>query len=92
MLDEKMKESVKEIFDNYDENQNGVLDRKEFVKGFKKLLKSLSGGESDQEIEKIASEAISKFDLNKNGVIELEEFNDLMAFLIIDKGLQLDDL
>ena len=92
MLDEKMKESVKEIFDNYDENQNGVLDRMEFFKGFTKLLKSLSGGESDQEIEKISQEAIIKFDLNKNGVIELEEFNDLMAFLIIDKGLQLDDL
>ena len=87
-----MKQSVKEIFDNYDENQNGVLDRMEFFKGFTKLLQSLSGGESDQEIEKISQEAIIKFDLNKNGVIELEEFNDLMAFLIIDKGLQLDDL
>ena len=92
MLDEKMKTVVKEIFDNYDENQNGVLDRMEFFKGFTKLLKSLAGGESDQEIEKIANEAILKFDLNKNGVIELEEFTDLMSFLIIDKGLQIDNL
>ena len=90
MLDSKMKLRVKEIFNYYDENQNGVLDRMEFFKGFHKLLKSLSGGESDQEIEKISEEAIAKFDLNKNGVIELEEFNDLMAFLILDKGLQLD--
>ena len=41
MLDDKMKEIVKEIFNNYDENQNGVLDRMEFFKGFTKLLKSL---------------------------------------------------
>ena len=92
MLDEKMKENVKEIFNNYDENQNGVLDRMEFFKGFTKLLKSLAGGESDQEIKKISEEAIAKFDLNKNGVIEFEEFTNLMSFLIIDKGLQIDDL
>ena len=92
MLDSATQNNIKEIFDMFDENHNGVLDREEFFKGFSGLIKALAEGQSDQEIKKIAEEAIEKFDLNKNGQIELDEFNQLMLFLINEKGLSIDDI
>ena len=92
MLDKATQNNIKEIFDRFDTNQNGVLDREEFCKGFADILKTLSEEQSEQEIQKIADEAIEKFDLNKNGQIELDEFIQLMLFLINEKGLSIDDL
>ena len=83
---------IKELFNGYDTNKNGVLDREEFYKGFSDLIKSLAEGQTDDEIKKIAEEAIEKFDLNKNGKIELEEFKELILFLINEKGLSMDDI
>ena len=91
-MDEETQRTIKEIFDKFDENHNGVLDKQEFFKGFSDLIKSLSEGQSDKEIEQIAEETIEKFDLNHNGQIELDEFIQLMAFLITEKGLSLDEL
>ena len=91
-MNEQTQNSIKEIFDKFDENHNGILDKKEFFKGFSDLIKSLAEGQDEKEIEKIAEEAIEKFDLNHNGEIELEEFNQLMIFLINEKGLSLDEL
>ena len=81
--------SIKEIFDRFDENNNGVLDKEEFYKGFSGLIKSLAEGHSEDEIQKISEEAIEKFDLNHNGQIEIDEFNQLMVFLINKKDCQL---
>ena len=92
MLDEEVQNDIKEIFDKFDSNHNGVLDKEEFYKCFSGLIKSLCEGQTDQEIQKIAEEAIEKFDLNKNGQIEPNEFLNLMEFLIIEKGLSIDDL
>ena len=91
-MDEETQRTIKEIFDKFDENHNGVLDRQEFFKGISNLIKSLSEGQSEKEIEQIAEEAIEKFDLNHNGQIELDEFNQLMVFLITEKGLSLDEI
>ena len=90
--DEEMQRNIKEIFDKFDENHNGVLDREEFFKGFSNLIKTLAEGQDEKEIKKIAEEAIEKFDLNQNGQIEFDEFIQLMLFLINEKGLSLDDL
>ncbi len=92
MIDEETKFHIKEIFDKFDINKNGVLDKEEFLKGFSDLIKSLAEGQTDDEIKKIADEAIEKFDLNKNGTIELNEFYHLIEFLIIEKGLSIDDI
>ena len=83
---------IKEIFDRFDENHNGVLEKEEFYKGFNELVKSLAEGHSEEEIKKITEEAIDKFDLNHNGQIELDKFNQLMWFLIDEKGLSIDDI
>ena len=91
-MDEYDQNSIKEIFDRFDENHNGVLDREEFNKGFSDLIKSLEEGYSEDEIQKISEEAIELFDLNHNGQIEINEFNELMVFLIDEKGLSLNDI
>ena len=91
-MDEEMLRHIKEIFDRYDENQNGILEKEEFYKGFTQLVKSLAEGQTDEEIKQITDEAIDKFDLNHNGQIEIDEFNQLMWFLINEKGLSIDDL
>ena len=87
-----MQRTIREVFDKFDENHNGVLEKEEFYKGFEGLIKSLAEGHTDAEIKKIAEEAIEKFDLNHNGQIELDEFNQLMEFLINEKGLSIDDI
>ena len=91
-MDEYEQNSIKEIFDRFDENHNGVLDREEFNKGFSDLIKSLAEGHSEDEIQKISEEAIELFDLNHNGQIEINEFNELMVFLIDEKGLSINDI
>ena len=92
MLDEELENDIKELFDKFDSNHNGVLDKEEFYKCFSGLIKSLCEEQTDKEIHEIAEEAIEKFDLNKNGQIEMNEFLNLMEFLIYDKGLSIDDL
>ena len=91
-MDAETKRNVKELFDRFDSNHNGVLDKEEFLKGFPELIKSLSDGQTDAEIKEIAEEAIDKFDLNKNGEIEFDEFSELMFFLINEKGLSIYDV
>ena len=86
-MDEYTLKNIKEIFDKFDDNHNGILEKDEFYKGFNQLVKSLGEGQSDEEIQKIADEAVEKFDLNHNGQIEIDEFRELMLFLINEKGL-----
>ena len=91
-MDEETEKIIKEIFDKYDKNKNGTLEREEFCKGFLELVKSLGEGLDDKETQKITDEAITKFDLNRNGTIEINEFTELMIFLINEKGLSLEDV
>ena len=82
---------VKRMFNSYDENNNGTLEREEFCKVFKSMLRKLSDDQTEEELDSIAKEAIIKFDLNKNGTIELNEFKDLVRFLIDEKGLSVNN-
>ena len=91
-MDEYTQRTIKEIFDRFDDNHNGILEKEEFYKGFTQLIKSLAEGQSDEEIKKIADEAVEKFDLNQNGQIEIDEFSQLMLFLINEKGLSIEEL
>ena len=91
-MDESTLRKIKDIFDRFDENQNGILEKEEFYKGFTELVKSLAEGHSEEDIKQITDEAIDKFDLNHNGIIEIDEFNQLMWFLINEKGLAIDEI
>ena len=82
---------IRRMFESYDANNNGVLEKEEFYKVLRTMLKQLSEDQSDEEINQIASEAIEKFDLNKNGMIEIEEFKSFVKFLIEEKGLSVDE-
>ena len=73
---------ITKMFQLYDENNNGVLEKEEFCKVFKNLVIKLSDDQTEEELDSIAKEAIVKFDLNKNGTIEFNEFKELIKFLI----------
>ena len=86
-MSDKEKVKIKLLFDKYDENKNGVLEKSEFLKGFKELIKLLGEEMSKEEIDNISEDAISNFDLNQNGKIEFDEFYQLISFLKNEKGL-----
>ncbi len=82
---------IRRMFESYDDNDNGVLDKEEFCKVLKNMVKQLADDQTEEELDQITKEAIVKFDLNQNGTIEFEEFNDLVRFLIDEKGLSIDN-
>lgn len=84
----KMKK-ISELFNVYDTNKNGVLEKKEFIVGFKDLISSLDQSLSNDEAAKIGDEAIAQFDFNNNGLIEFNEFTSLIDFLVNEKGLSI---
>lgn len=84
-------EIIKDMFNEYDTNHNGLLDREEFFRGFKKLIKRLSEEQDDETLNRITEEAILRFDLDKNGQIDPYEFTELILFLVDEKGLSLLD-
>ena len=80
---------VKELFQKYDKNRNGVLDKDEFVKILVDILTELGEDLPIKKHLEVAEEGLSKFDLNKNGKIEFNEFCDFMAFVVSEKGYNL---
>lgn len=84
------KERIQKLFESFDSNKNGVLEKQEFIVGFKELITSLGDSLNPKEIEDIAEEAITNFDLNGNGVIEMNEFTEVIDFLVNEKGLKLE--
>jgi Ca2+-binding EF-hand superfamily protein len=88
-MSNKEKAKIKILFDKYDDNKNGILEKSEFIKGFIDLVKAIETDMKDNEVKKIAEEAIIKFDLNGNGIIEFNEFCELISFLKNEKGLNL---
>ena len=89
-MSEEEETFIRRMFKSYDDNENGVLDREEFFKVFKTMIKQLSDNQTEEELNVIAQEAIVKFDLNKNGIIEFNEFKELCRFLIDEKGLSIN--
>ena len=77
---------IKALFEKYDTNKNGVLDRSEFFIVFKKLLSEMGENFPDKKNDEVAEEGMNNFDLNKNGTIEYDEFAELIHFLINEKG------
>lgn len=93
MNDEQEKlDIIKQYFDKYDDNKNGVLEKNEFVNSIRELIQLLGEKITSNMVEIISEEAIEKFDLNGNGVLEFNEFTELMNFFVEEKGLKLSKL
>ena len=91
MSSEKEQIFIRQMFDSYDENNNGVLEKNEFCKALKAMIKELVEDLSEEELDKIAEEGIEKFDLNRNWIIEKDEFQQFVKFLIEEKGLLIEE-
>ena len=83
-------ERVRKLFEKYDFNKNGVLDKEEFVKIMTDVLRELGEDLPEKKHIEVAEEGLEKFDLNKNGKIEFSEFFDFILFLVSEKGYSLD--
>ncbi len=83
------KKKVKNLFDKYDTNKSGTIDRKEFAFYFTDIINSLEVKLPEDEVESIVNEGIEIFDANDDGVLQLEEFEKMIRFLIEEKGLKL---
>lgn len=88
-MSEDRKERIKKLFDNYDENKNGILEKEELVNGLRELICDLGDSLSQEKVDEIAEEAIINFDLDGNGKIDLQEFTNLINFFIEEKGLKI---
>ena len=80
---------VRNLFEKYDLNKNGVLDKNEFIKIMIDILKKLGDDLPEKKHIEVAEEGFSKFDLNDNSVIEFNEFYEFMRFVISEKGYDL---
>ncbi len=80
---------VRNLFEKYDLNKNGVLDKNEFIKIMVDILKKLGEDLPEKKHLEVAEEGFTKFDLNDNKVIEFSEFYEFMRFIISEKGYEL---
>ena len=80
---------VRNLFEKYDLDKNGVLDKKEFIKIMTKILRELGENLPEKKHLEVAEEGFKRFDLNKNKMLEFNEFYEFMKFVISEKGYDL---
>lgn len=59
---------IKEVFQQFDKNGDGVLEKEELLEGYIQL------GRTRAEATRIVEDILDKIDLNKNGTIDYSEF------------------
>ena len=79
-------DKVKLLFEKYDLNKNGIMEKNEFFKIVCVILKDLGEEVNKKKYKQIAEEGMKRFDFNKNGKIEYNEFFEFIHFLISEKG------
>ena len=82
-------EKVKELFDKYDFNKNGILEPDEFLQIMVDIMRSLGEDLPEKKHQEVAEEGLARFDLNGNGTIEFNEFYEFINFLVAEKGYSL---
>ena len=82
-------DKVRELFEKYDLDKNGVLDKKEFIRIMIHILKELGENMPEKKHLEVAEEGFKRFDFNKNAKIEFSEFYEFMKFIISEKGYDL---
>ena len=79
-------DKVKMLFEKYDLNKNGIMEKDEFTKIVCVILKDLGEEVNEKRYKQIADEGLKRFDFNKNGKIEFDEFFEFIHFLVSEKG------
>ena len=80
---------VRIIFEKYDLDKNGVLDKAEFMRILTDILRELDENLPEKKHLEVAEEGFKRFDLNNNKMIEFNEFYEFMRFIISEKGYEL---
>ena len=80
---------VRKLFEKYDLNKNGVMEKEEFIQVMIDILKELGENLPEKKHREVAEEGLAKFDLNNNGKIEFNEFFEFIRFLVSEKGYSL---
>ena len=80
---------VRKLFEKYDLNKNGVMEKEEFIQVMIDILKELGEDLPEKKHREVAEEGLMKFDLNHNGKIEFNEFYEFIRFLVSEKGYNL---
>ena len=80
---------VRKLFEKYDLNKNGVMEKEEFINVMVDILKELGEDLPEKKHREVAEEGLLKFDLNNNGKIEFNEFYEFIRFLVSEKGYNL---
>ena len=62
------KNTIQQLFNKYDKNKNGVIEKGELTECFKEIIGSIEEM-SPEELEKIVNEGMKNFDENANGVL-----------------------
>ena len=80
---------VKMLFEKYDLNKNGIIEKNEFIRIMTVILKELGEEADDNKIKEVVEEGLEEFDLNENGKLEYDEFFEFIHFLVTEKGFEL---
>ena len=80
---------VRKLFEKYDLNKNGVMEKEEFIQVMVDILKDLGEDLPEKKHREVAEEGLARFDLNNNGKIEYNEFFEFIRFLVSEKGYSL---
>ena len=78
---------AREIFNRYDTNNSGSIEKKELVLYLHDIFKFFGLDLPQDQLEAATAEGIKKYDLNGDGVLQFNEFADLLRYLVEEKGL-----
>ena len=80
---------VRDLFEKYDLDKNGVLDENEFVSVMTDILRELGEDLPEKKHLEVAEEGFKRFDINQNQKIEFDEFYEFIHFVVSEKGYEL---
>ena len=80
---------VRDLFEKYDLDKNGVLDEDEFVRVMTDILRELGEDLPEKKHLEVAEEGFKRFDINQNQKIEFDEFYEFIHFVVSEKGYEL---
>ena len=80
---------VRKLFEKYDLNKNGVMEKEEFIQVMIDILKELGENLPEKKHREVAEEGLKRFDLDSNGKIDYNEFFDFISFIVSEKGYSL---